>query len=45
MKNNIIIRKALMSDIPDIVRLLSDDMLGKNREQFGNNIPQNYQPG
>jgi len=42
MEKKIIIRKAIQNDVPAIVRLLSDDMLGSKREVSGQDIPQSY---
>lgn len=39
---NILFRKANRSDVPEIVRLLSDDDLGSTREQYNENIPSSY---
>jgi GNAT superfamily N-acetyltransferase len=39
---NIIFRKAIRADIPDIVRLLMDDNLGSSREQYNKNVPSSY---
>jgi GNAT superfamily N-acetyltransferase len=39
---NIKIRKATQQDVPDIVRLLTDDILGSQREALGDKIPQRY---
>jgi GNAT superfamily N-acetyltransferase len=36
------IRKATRQDIPDIIRLLSDDPLGNQREQYQQPLPQEY---
>lgn len=39
---NIQFRKATHIDIPDIVRLLSDDPLGAEREQYADPLPRQY---
>ena len=39
---NFKIRKALESDIPHIVRLLANDLLGKQRESLQDPLPQQY---
>jgi hypothetical protein len=39
---NIIIRKAIRSDIPLIVRLLADDNIGVTREKYEEPLPQSY---
>src|SRR5437773_1167926 len=39
---NIIFRKANRSDVPEIVRLLTDDNLGSSREQYSENIQSSY---
>ena len=35
-------RRATRADIPDIVRMLADDMLGSKREQYTLPLPQSY---
>lgn len=35
-------RKAQRSDVPEIVKLLAEDMLGKVREQYTDPLPQYY---
>lgn len=42
MQQQIIIRKATRHDVPEIVRLLADDMLGSKREAYENGIAQSY---
>ncbi len=39
---NIHFRKAIRSDVPNIVRLLSDDPLGSTREKYVEPLPQKY---
>lgn len=39
---NIQFRKATHMDVPDIVRLLSDDPLGAGREQYADPLPRQY---
>jgi len=35
-------RRAVRGDLPDIVRMLADDMLGAQREAFGSPLPESY---
>ena len=35
-------REAIEADVPNIVRMLADDVLGKTREAYGDPIPQVY---
>lgn len=39
---NIIFRKANRADVPEIVRLLTDDKLGSSREKFDETISDSY---
>ena len=39
---NVIFRTATISDLPDIVRMLADDFLGEQREQYVDPIPETY---
>ena len=41
-KSNLNIRKAVNTDVPEIVALLGDDKLGKNRETTGEELPSDY---
>ena len=36
------IRRAMRIDLPEIVRLLADDRLGSQREEYRNPLPQSY---
>lgn len=36
------IREATIDDLPDIVRMLSDDFLGRQRERYEDPLPQTY---
>jgi len=38
----LLIRKAIHSDVPEIVRLLQDDDLGVSREKYHESIPPSY---
>lgn len=40
--NRLTFRSALSSDIPAIVRMLADDMLGSRREDFRDPLPEAY---
>ncbi len=42
MENEIYISKALKSDVPEIVRLFADDILGSKREEFSEDIASSY---
>lgn len=42
MPADLIIRDAMASDLPDIVRLLADDERGKKRETTADPLPQSY---
>jgi len=42
MQENILIRKALESDVADMVKLMSDNFLGQQREQIEGEIAQSY---
>lgn len=42
MQQHITIRKATKEDVPEIVRLLADDMLGSKRENYQHGIAQSY---
>lgn len=42
MQNNFNIRKACFDDVSHIVKLLANDMLGKQRENYQNPLPQEY---
>lgn len=37
-----IIRRATRADVPDIVRMLADDYLGKSREDLDDPLPESY---
>ena len=39
---NFSIRRATRDDVPEIVRLLADDLLGSQRESYRNPLPQSY---
>lgn len=39
---NVIFRSATIGDLPDIVRMLADDFLGSQREQFTDPLPESY---
>jgi len=39
---NILIRKATLSDVPEIVRLLGDDDIARSREKYHEEIPASY---
>lgn len=39
---NLIIRRARRGDVPDVVRLLADDGLGKTRERYADPLPTAY---
>ena len=39
---NVIFRTAGIDDVPDIVRMLSDDFLGERREQYAEPLPDSY---
>jgi GNAT superfamily N-acetyltransferase len=39
---NFSIRRAIRNDVPEIVRLLADDPLGRRRENYQNPLPQSY---
>jgi GNAT superfamily N-acetyltransferase len=40
--SNITFRAAIRDDLPDIVRMLSDDFLGRQRERFEDPLPESY---
>lgn len=42
MQGNILIRRATRDDVPTILRLLADDMLGSKRESVEDVIPESY---
>lgn len=42
MENQLHFRLALHNDLLDIIKMLSDDKLGSKREQFDENILENY---
>src|SRR5579872_4065103 len=42
MLNDIIIRKAMREDLPQIIYLLATDSLGKQREQYQDPLPEQY---
>lgn len=42
MEPNIVIRRAVAKDVPTIVRLFADDILGSRRETVEDVIPQSY---
>ena len=42
MMSNFNIRKANYEDVPDIVKLLANDVLGKQRECYQEPLPQQY---
>jgi GNAT superfamily N-acetyltransferase len=35
-------RRAVRADLPDIVRMLADDMLGAKREEYASPLPESY---
>lgn len=35
-------RRAIREDLPEIVRMLADDLLGSTRERFENPLPESY---
>jgi GNAT superfamily N-acetyltransferase len=39
---NLIFRPATIDDLPDVVRMLSDDFLGARREEYLDPLPENY---
>lgn len=39
---NVIIRKAVLTDLSEIIRLLFDDKLGNKRESYQDPLPQQY---
>jgi GNAT superfamily N-acetyltransferase len=39
---NLIFRKAVIEDLPFVVRLLADDFLGSQRERLGKPLPESY---
>ncbi|MBT4921633.1 MAG: GNAT family N-acetyltransferase [Rickettsiales bacterium] len=41
-KAQINIRKALRDDVPEIVRIISDNSLGASREDYRDDLPQSY---
>jgi N-acetylglutamate synthase and related acetyltransferases len=41
-KMNAIFRRATIEDLPGIVRMLSDDFLGRQRERFEDPLPESY---
>jgi GNAT superfamily N-acetyltransferase len=41
-EKELLIRQATRQDISEVVRLLSDDALGSQREQYGSSVPQSY---
>ena len=41
-QDNLIFRKAKREDVLEIVRLLSEDVLGKNRESYTETLPEAY---
>lgn len=40
--SGLIFRRALRTDVPDIVRMLADDVLGAKREQATSPLPESY---
>ena len=38
----VVFRKSIRADVPEIVRLLADDFLGKQREDFSDPLPASY---
>lgn len=40
--NHILIRLAVVEDLPDIVRMLADDELGSQRERYKEPLPESY---
>jgi ribosomal protein S18 acetylase RimI-like enzyme len=42
MGKELTFRLATKEDLPDIVRMLSDDTLGSTREKFSDNLSENY---
>lgn len=41
-KDNLFFRRAARADLPAIVRMLAEDDLGSQREQFANPLPESY---
>jgi len=39
---NVTFRTAVIDDLPDIVRLLADDFLGAQREEYADPLPESY---
>ena len=39
---NVIFRMADINDLPDIVRMLADDFLGEQREEYADPLPESY---
>ena len=39
---NLSFRNATLDDLPEIVRMLADDFLGKQREQYEDSLPESY---
>ena len=42
MNNNLVYRLATIDDLPDIIKMLADDDLGKTREKFENDLSDKY---
>ena len=42
MDEDLVFRRARREDLPDIVRMLADDALGAQREEYADPIPQSY---
>ncbi len=42
MGENLLFRRARREDLPDIVRMLADDALGAQREEYADPLPQSY---
>lgn len=40
--SKLVFRRALRADVPEIVRLLADDVLGAKREQYRSPLPESY---
>ena len=41
-KQDVLIRRATRRDVPHIVRMLADDVLGQQRERYADPLPQAY---
>jgi ribosomal protein S18 acetylase RimI-like enzyme len=41
-QHDVLFRLATRADLPSIVRMLADDVLGSQREQYGDPLPESY---